>query len=165
MRRLALTLTLTASLVHAQPFELHDTTIVHAGQPTMRLAAGMLARDLERVSGTAPALATRLADCPRRCVVVGTADSALVQEAARALGADLAPLAGQSERYLRVAGEADGRALLLVAGSDRRGAVYGVVDLSRELGVSAWEWWADVAPAHVDRPAVAIDLVNSIAFS
>ena len=154
MRRLALILTLTASLVHAQPFELHDTTIVHAGQPTMRLAAGMLARDLERVSGTAPALATRLADCPRRCVVVGTADSALVREAARALGADLAPLAGQSERYLRVAGEADGRALLLVAGSDRRGAVYGVVDLSRELGVSAWEWWADVAPAHVDRPAV-----------
>ncbi|MFS2133242.1 glycosyl hydrolase 115 family protein [Telluria sp. Tellsp131] len=154
MRRLALILTFTASLVRAQPFELNDTTIVHAGQPTMRLAAGMLARDLERVSGTAPALATRLQDCPRRCVVVGTADSALVQEAARALGADLAPLAGQSERYLRVAGEAGGRALLLVAGSDRRGAVYGVVDLSRELGVSAWEWWADVAPAHLDRPAV-----------
>ncbi|MCS0616878.1 glycosyl hydrolase 115 family protein [Massilia kyonggiensis] len=154
MRRLALILTLTASLVHAQPFGLNDTVVVHAGPPTMRLAAGMLARDLERVSGTAPVLATRLQDCPRRCIVVGTVDSALVQDAARALGADLKPLAGQTERYLRVAGKADGRALLLVAGSDRRGAVYGVVDMSRELGVSAWEWWADVAPAHLDRPAV-----------
>ncbi|MCS0633929.1 glycosyl hydrolase 115 family protein [Telluria mixta] len=154
MRRLVLILALTASLVHAKPFELDDAVIVHADQPTMRLAAGLLARDVERVSGRAPASATRLQDCPRRCIIVGTADSALVKAAAQALGADLKPLAGQSERYLRVAGEAGGRALLLVAGSDRRGAVYGVVDMSRELGVSAWEWWADVAPAHVDRPAV-----------
>ncbi len=156
MRRLALAVVLSfaASLVHAQPFELTGAVIVHADQPTMRLAASMLARDVERVSGTAPVLATRLRDCPRRCIVVGTAASPVVQEAARALGADLAPLAGQSERYLRVAGAAGGRALLLVAGSDRRGAVYGVVDMSRELGVSAWEWWADVAPAHMERPAV-----------
>jgi hypothetical protein len=154
MRRLVLILSFTSSLIHAQPFALRDAVIVHDAQPTMRLAAGMLGRDLARVSGTAPALATRLQDCPRRCVVVGTAASPLVREAARALGADLGPLDGQSERYLRVAGEANGRALLLVAGSDRRGAVYGVVDMSRELGVSAWEWWADVAPTHVDRPAV-----------
>jgi hypothetical protein len=159
MRRLVpvllLVLFFTTGLVHAQPFALHDAVIVHDAQPTMRLAAGMLGRDLARVSGAAPVLATRLQDCPRRCVVVGTADSPLVREAARVLGADLAPLAGQSERYLRVAGEAGGRALLLVAGADRRGAVYGIVDITRELGVSAWEWWADVAPAHVDRPAVA----------
>jgi hypothetical protein len=154
MRRLVTVLLFTSGLAHAQPFALSDAVILHPDQPTMRLAAGMLARDLERVSGAAPALATRIQDCPRRCIVVGTADSPLVRDAARALGADLKPLAGQSERYLRVAGAADGRAILLVAGSDRRGAVYGVVDMSRELGVSAWEWWADVAPAHVDRPAV-----------
>ena len=158
MFRLPLILSLAAGLAHAQPFELgapgQPPVIVHDAQATMRLAADMLARDVERVSGLAPARAARLADCPRRCIVVGTADSLLVRAAARALGVDLAPLAGQSERYLRVAGEADGRAILLVAGADRRGAVYGVVDLSRELGVSAWEWWADVAPAHVDRPVV-----------
>ena len=50
MRRFALILTFTASLVRAQPFELNDTTIVHAGQPTMRLAAGMLAPDLARIA-------------------------------------------------------------------------------------------------------------------
>lgn len=152
-------LALVAGLAHARAFELgapgQPPVIVHDEQATMRLAADMLGRDVERVSGLVPARTTRLADCPRRCIVVGTADSPLVRDAARALGVDLAPLAGQSERYLRVAGaDPRGRALLLVAGADRRGAVYGVVDVARELGVSAWEWWADVAPAHVDRPVV-----------
>jgi hypothetical protein len=35
---------------------------------------------------------------------------------------------------------------LVIVGSDRRGAVYGVYELSQSLGVSAWHWWADVAP-------------------
>jgi hypothetical protein len=158
IRFLPLVLALAAGIVHAQPFELgvpgQALTIVHEAQATLRIAADMLARDVERVSGHTAAVTTRLADCPRRCVVVGTADSALVRDAARTLGVDLRPLAGQSERCLRVAGDVDGRTILLVAGADRRGAVYGVVDLTRELGVSAWEWWADVAPRHDEHPAV-----------
>jgi hypothetical protein len=37
-------------------------------------------------------------------------------------------------------------AALVIVGSDRRGAAYGVYELSQALGVSAWHWWADVAP-------------------
>ena len=33
---------------------------------------------------------------------------------------------------------------LVIAGSDRRGTVYGIYELSRQLGVSPWYWWADV---------------------
>lgn len=33
---------------------------------------------------------------------------------------------------------------LVIAGSDRRGTIYGVYELSRQLGVSPWYWWADV---------------------
>jgi len=33
---------------------------------------------------------------------------------------------------------------LVVAGSDKRGTIYGILDLSRQLGVSPWYWWADV---------------------
>ncbi len=33
---------------------------------------------------------------------------------------------------------------LVVAGSDRRGTAYGVFELSRQIGVSPWYWWADV---------------------
>ena len=33
---------------------------------------------------------------------------------------------------------------LVIIGSDRRGAAYGVFELSRQMGVSPWYWWADV---------------------
>ena len=33
---------------------------------------------------------------------------------------------------------------LVIAGSDRRGAVFGIYDLSEQIGVSPWHWWADV---------------------
>ena len=35
---------------------------------------------------------------------------------------------------------------LFVIGSDARGAAYGVLELSRIMGISPWVWWADVVP-------------------
>lgn len=32
---------------------------------------------------------------------------------------------------------------LIVLGSDKRGTAYGILELSRMIGVSPWEWWAD----------------------
>lgn len=34
---------------------------------------------------------------------------------------------------------------IVIIGSDRRGTVYGIYELSEQLGVSPWYWWADVA--------------------
>jgi len=33
---------------------------------------------------------------------------------------------------------------LIIAGSDKRGTIYGIYDLSEQIGVSPWYWWADV---------------------
>lgn len=33
---------------------------------------------------------------------------------------------------------------LVIAGHDRRGVAYGVFELSKQMGVSPWYWWADV---------------------
>src|SRR5690606_10812760 len=33
---------------------------------------------------------------------------------------------------------------LIIAGSDKRGTIYGVYDLSENMGVSPWHYWADV---------------------
>ena len=35
---------------------------------------------------------------------------------------------------------------LIVLGSDKRGTAYGILELSRIIGVSPWEWWADSRP-------------------
>lgn len=40
--------------------------------------------------------------------------------------------------------------VLLIAGSDKRGTIYGVYELSRQIGVSPWYWWADVPVTHQD---------------
>jgi len=39
---------------------------------------------------------------------------------------------------------------LVIAGSDKRGAICGIYDLSEQSGVSLWCWWADVPVPHKD---------------
>ena len=39
---------------------------------------------------------------------------------------------------------------LVIAGSDKRGTIYGIYDLSEQIGVSPWYWWADVPVGHKD---------------
>ncbi|GFF32340.1 hypothetical protein IFM58399_03176 [Aspergillus lentulus] len=36
---------------------------------------------------------------------------------------------------------------LVISGSDKRGVIYGLYDISEQIGVSPWYWFADVAPA------------------
>ena len=156
---LALLAVLAAPYARAAPFLLaapgEPPAIVHDDSRTLTLAADLLRHDLRAVAGVEASTSTDLSACTRVCVVVGTAGSPTVKALARQAGVDLAPLQGQWERYLRVAIDGGaGRRILLLAGSDPRGAVYGVVDLGRELGVSAWEWWADVAPRANARPQV-----------
>ena len=45
---------------------------------------------------------------------------------------------------------------VVIAGSDKRGTIYGIYDLSEKMGVSPWEFWADVQPQHEDK--IYIDL-------
>ncbi|KAF4499440.1 hypothetical protein FAGAP_4371 [Fusarium agapanthi] len=37
---------------------------------------------------------------------------------------------------------------LVIAGSDKRGTIFGIYTLSEQIGVSPWYWWADVPPKH-----------------
>ncbi|HEY8016977.1 MAG TPA: glycosyl hydrolase 115 family protein, partial [Dongiaceae bacterium] len=135
--------------------------IIHQEGATAALAAGLLARDLHSLTGRDAALSTDLAQCGTLCIVIGERDSPLVAAAAREAGADLSALDGQWERYRRVLLHGRGRTYLLIAGSDARGMVWGVIDLSREMGVSAWEWWADVAPRKVAKLEVKEDDILS----
>lgn len=39
---------------------------------------------------------------------------------------------------------------LVIAGSDKRGTIYGLYRISEMMGVSPWVYWADINPAHKD---------------
>lgn len=47
--------------------------------------------------------------------------------------------------------------MLVVVGSDRRGTAYGLLSLSRMMGVSPWEWWADVTPEKQEDVVLSIE--------
>ena len=40
---------------------------------------------------------------------------------------------------------------IVIAGSDKRGTIYGIYDFCEKIGVSPWYYWADVTPAHEDE--------------
>ncbi len=40
---------------------------------------------------------------------------------------------------------------LVICGSDKRGTIYGIYDLSEHIGVSPWHYWADVPATHHDQ--------------
>jgi hypothetical protein len=133
-------------------------SIIHQDDRTTELAGQLLARDLQALTGRNAVVSKDLAACAKLCVVIGRHDSPLVERIARDAGISMAALQGQWERYERVLIPSRGKRgqnYLLIAGSDARGVVWGVIDLTREMGVSPWEWWADVKPRRVKRLAVA----------
>lgn len=126
----------------------------------VKRAAELFAADVEAVTGRRPQV-TSAAGETGPAVIVGTVGgSALIRRLAEAGKIDTAPLEGAWERYLiqTVANPLPGiRKALVIAGSDRRGAAYGLFTLSELIGVSPWYWWADVpvkkhAALHVDAP-------------
>jgi hypothetical protein len=42
------------------------------------------------------------------------------------------------------------KSALVIAGSDKRGTIFGIYEVSKQIGVSPWYWWADVTPEHKD---------------
>ena len=115
----------------------------------VRRAAGDLQNDIRRVSGARP----ELSNTPRGTVVIiGTlGKSPLIDQLVREGKLDPSAVSRHWETYMRVVIERPlpsvSRALV-IAGSDKRGTIYGIYDLSREIGVSPWYWWADVPPRH-----------------
>ena len=53
---------------------------------------------------------------------------------------ELRDLKGKTEKYIiKTIGDQ-----LVIAGSDKRGTVFGIYELSKQMGISPWYYWADV---------------------
>ncbi len=114
-----------------------------------------LSEDVERVTGVRPAvLDTRGEVQGRDVVIVGTiGKSPLIDELIRRHKLDVSGVAGKWESAVTTVVERPMpgvRRALVVAGADKRGTIFAVYDLSEEMGVSPWTWWADVRVPHKD---------------
>jgi hypothetical protein len=113
----------------------------------VRRAAGDLVQDVARVTGTQPMLASDSAG-KINLVIVGTLGHSKTIDRLAAEGKlDAGGIRGQWESYVLqiVKTPLPGvETALVIAGSDRRGTIYGIYQLSELIGVSPWYWWADV---------------------
>lgn len=114
--------------------------------PGVRRAAGDLAADIERVAGTKPALGP--AGPGPVAVLIGTVGrSALIDDLVARGKLDVSGIRGRWEAFQieTVDQPLPGLArALVIAGSDKRGTIYGLYEVSQQIGVSPWAWWADV---------------------
>lgn len=111
----------------------------------IEVAVSNLSNDFKMVCGRRP-LAAQLPS-GRRLIVVGTPQSKYISRLQRQGKIDVSELKDKRETYLMsvVDNPFDGvDQALVIAGSDRRGVIYGIYELSEQLGVSPWYWWADV---------------------
>lgn len=127
-----------------------DIVVDPADHAVVRIAAQDLADDIARVTGIRPAIKSPGSELAEYAVLIGVVDNSLALEGIPAEKS----VRGKWESFLISVTDAPRpgvKRALVIAGSDRRGAAFGVYELSREIGVSPWVWWADVAPQHRDN--------------
>jgi hypothetical protein len=117
-------------------------------------AVGNLRADIARVSGLLPKMVHEENSFGKNTIIVGTiGKSRIIDRLIRAGKIDVTQISGKWESFFiqvvpePLPGVASG---LVIIGSDRRGTIYGVYDLSEQMGVSPWYWWADVPVQHKD---------------
>ena len=104
-------------------------------------AAKNLCTDIKAVCGAE----VSLGNASSSTIVAGTLGSSkIIDEMAKNRVFDAKMIKGKREMYIiKVTDEQ-----VVIAGSDRRGTIYGIYELSRQLGVSPWYYWADVPTEH-----------------
>lgn len=115
-------------------------------------AANDLRTDVNRVTGRSPVLADALKDAGKNVVIIGTiGKSDLIQRLVHEKKIDVSAIEGKWESFLvqvvpKPFSGVDNA--LVICGSDKRGTIYGIYDVSEHIGVSPWHYWADVPSKH-----------------
>lgn len=106
-------------------------------------AANALVRDISKVSGSQATITSN----QKATILVGTiGHSAAIDQLIKQKRINGNLLKGKREKFIITLVDQQ----LVIAGSDRRGTIYGIYELSQQMGVSPWYDWADVPVEHHD---------------
>lgn len=122
----------------------------------VRLIAEKVCKDVQLVSGKLPKIEQpKKVKKPSGCVLAATVGQSPILDLYESEGLlDLSDIKGKREVYkIAVVGEGN-KAVLVVAGSDKRGTIYGLFHISESIGVSHLVYWADVPPVKCKEPVV-----------
>ncbi|RYY76835.1 MAG: glycosyl hydrolase [Gammaproteobacteria bacterium] len=116
--------------------------------PGVKRAAKNLQIDIEKVTSRKPILTEDKQGLQDQVVIIGTiGHSQLIDELVASKKIDVHGIKDQWDAYqLSVVQNPTPniKQALVIVGSNKRGTTYGIYDLSEQIGVSPWYWWADV---------------------
>ena len=106
-------------------------------------AANALVKDIRNVSGSQATITSNR----KATILVGTiGHSVAIDQLVKQKRINGNLLKGKREKFIITVVDNQ----LVIAGSDRRGTIYGIYELSQQMGVSPWYDWADVPVEHHD---------------
>ncbi|MBN2520432.1 MAG: glycosyl hydrolase 115 family protein [Bacteroidales bacterium] len=116
--------------------------------PGVLRIAGIFQSDIERVTGILPEIKNKKSPDTKEVIIIGTlGKSEIIQNLIENKKLKIVDIKGKWESYLIEVVEKPLPGIdraLVIAGSDKRGTIYGMFDLSYKMGVSPWYYWADV---------------------
>lgn len=167
MRKTILTLALAACTLLAnaidnkgialQQKEENSFAVIENGRPAVQLlvdpadnigiqiALKSLQKDFAAVTGTQAQIVNE--PVQGGLVIVGSLDSKYIKQIVKSKKINEKDLKGKTEKYIMTMVDQPLKGVdkaLVIAGSDRRGTIYGIYELSEQMGVSPWYFWADV---------------------
>jgi hypothetical protein len=116
--------------------------------PGVMRAVTNLQTDIKAVTDSEPLLITSPKSLQGALVIAGTiGKNALIDQLIKNKKLDVADVNGKWETFIIQVVDnpfPKVKRALVIVGSDKRGTIYGVYELSKQIGVSPWYWWADV---------------------
>ncbi len=116
--------------------------------PGVHRVLSHLQTDIGAVTGVRPVIVTDSVPGTAEIIIAGTIGrNPLIDRLISEHKLDVVGIAGTRESFVMQVVDRPfpnvARALV-IAGSDKRGTIFGMYDLSAKIGVSPWYWWADV---------------------
>jgi hypothetical protein len=117
--------------------------------PGVLRAVNDLRDDFKKVTGNLPVASGKTA------IIIGTVGKSVIID--RLLNQEQSlknELLGKCEKFIITTvnnPSSEIEKALMIAGSDKRGTIYGIYELSKQIGVSPWYWWADAPVEHQEH--------------
>ncbi len=111
------------------------------------MAMDNLRNDIFKVTGNKPDVSGEIDKSVK--IIVGSLDkSSIINRLVKSGKIDAKLLKGKNEKFIITTLKSPVKGIdgdvVVIAGSDKRGTIYGIYEMSRQIGVSPWYWWADV---------------------
>lgn len=104
--------------------------------------------DFEKVTGEKPVILNQKPNSSSPLIIIGTiGTNSAIDDLVKAKKIDGKELKGKNEKFsiANIKNPFSGvEEAIVIAGSDKRGTIYGIYELSKQIGVSPWYYWADV---------------------